>query len=79
MQVNTKQLPVGSMRIVANLPWHMQFISDSQDVAPIKEHIGISAIGYDSFFVAITDGDYSEVWGMCGITPRLSTLVSKLL
>lgn len=75
---NTKELPVGSMRIVANLPQHLQFISDFQDVAPIKEQI-CSAVPYDSFFVAIDGGEYSEVWGMCGIVPRLSNLVSKLV
>jgi len=69
---------IGDMRIVANLS-HLQFVSDSQDVEPIKEHIGEAAEGYDSFFVAQQNGDYTEVWGMYGIIPRLGKLVSRLV
>jgi len=57
----------------------LQFISDSQDTAAVKQHLGSVAGEYDSFFVKITDGDYVEAWGMCGIIPRLSKLVSKLV
>ena len=70
---------VGDMRTVACLGPEFQFVSDGQDVAPIKEHIGESAQEYDSFFVTIGDGDYVEVWGMCGIVPRLSKLISRLV
>ncbi len=69
----------GDMRTVACLDDSLQFISDSQDVEPIREHIGTDSDGYDSFFVRVQDGDYAEVWGMCGIVPRLSKLVSRLV
>lgn len=41
------------MTAVGALPEHLQFVSDSQDVAAIKEHIGESAQGYDAFFVVV--------------------------
>lgn len=72
------ELSNNKTRIVANLP-HLQFVNNSQDVAAIKEHIGKDADDYDSFFIAIKDGDYTEVWGMVGIVPRLSKLVSRLI
>jgi hypothetical protein len=34
---------------------------------------------YDSFFVETANGDYTEVWAMCGIVPRLSKLVTRLV
>ena len=69
---------VGSMSAVAALPQELQFVSDSQDVAAVKEHLGPEAQDYDAFFVAVADGDYTEVWGMCGCVPYLSKLVSRL-
>lgn len=69
----------GDMRTVACLSNTLQFVSDSQDTQPIKEHIGPDADGYDAFFVAIADGDYTEVWGMCGIVPYMSKLVLRLV
>ena len=45
------------------------FVSDSQDVKPIKEYLGEIANEFDSFFVKIEDGDYAEVWGIHGIIP----------
>ena len=74
-----KHRPIGSMTAIAALPKDLQFISDSQDVAPIKEHIGESASGYDAFFVRVEDGDYAEVWGICGIVPYRSKLTTRLL
>jgi hypothetical protein len=71
--------PIGSMSVVGALPQALEFVSDSQDVAPIKEHIGESAEGYDAFFVSIADGDYTEVWGICGIVPYRSKLTTRLL
>jgi hypothetical protein len=65
--------------IVNALSPALQFVSDSQDTEAIREHIGDCAAGYDSFFVAISDGDYAEVWGMCGIVPYLSKLVTRIL
>jgi hypothetical protein len=70
---------IGSMSAVGALPKDLQFVSDSQDVAPIKEYIGESAQGYDAFFVAIQDGEYREVWGIVGIIPYNTKLTSRLL
>jgi hypothetical protein len=57
------------MRMVANLGPYLQFVSDSQDVQAIREHLGTAAGNYDAFFVDTRDGEYTEVWGMCGIVP----------
>lgn len=59
----------------------LQFISDSQDCASIRYDFGPQWNGfeYDSYFVAIADGEYKEVWGMCGIVPYMSKLVTKLV
>lgn len=67
------------MRAVANLGSHLQLVSDSQDVQAIREHLSKDAGNYDAFFVAIKDGDYVEVWGMVGIVPYNSKLVSRLV
>jgi len=77
--MNLNSRPVGSMSAVGALPQELQFVSDSQDVAPIKEHIGESAADYDAFFVHVQNGDYAEVWGICGIVPRNTKLTTRLL
>lgn len=66
------------IKIVASLGSRLRFVSDPQEVKPIKEFIGKDADGYDSFFVQIGAGWYQEVWGMCGIVPHMSKLVTKL-
>lgn len=77
MKLNSR--PIGSMSAVGALPNELQFVSDSQDIAPIKEHIGASATDYDAFFVNVENGDYTEVWGICGIVPYKSKLTTRLL
>jgi hypothetical protein len=77
MKLNER--PIGSMTAIAALPRELEFVSDSQDGAPIKDHIGETAQDYDAFFVHAVDGDYVEVWGICGIVPYLSKLTSRLL
>jgi hypothetical protein len=67
------------MSAVEALPQELQFICDSQDVEPIREHIGAAADGYDAFFVHAVDGEYVEVWGICGTVPYNSKLTSRLL
>lgn len=67
------------MRTVANLGQHLYFVSDSQDVQAIREHLGEDAGNYDAFFVDVRDGEYVELWGMCGIVPYNSKLVSRLI
>lgn len=71
--------PVGSMTCVGALSPELQFVSDSQDVQAIRDYVGPSAHDYDAFFVAVSDGDYTEVWGIVGIVPYLSKLTSRLL
>lgn len=70
---------VGTTRTVSHMGTHLSFVCDSQDVQSIKEYLSDTALGYDSFFVAIADGDYAEVWGMVGIVPFKSKLVRRLL
>jgi len=71
---------------VENISIDAFFLSDSQDVAPIKEHFGEKAEEFDSFFVLLefdangnATGDYKEVWGMHGIVPLLRKEVFKVL
>jgi len=73
------ELSKNKMRTIANLGQHLQFICNSQDVKPIQEYLGEDAGNYDAFFVDVQDGDYTEVWGMVGIIPYNSKLVSRLI
>ncbi len=75
----TVKLSQNKMRTVANLGQHLQLVTDSQDVQAIREYLGKDAGNYDAFFVAVQDGEYTEVWGMCGIVPYNSKLVSRLI
>jgi hypothetical protein len=65
-------------KIVAQFGPEYTFVSDSQDTAPIKADIA-GAKDYDAFFVLLGDGEYTEVWGMAGIVPFRSKLVTRLL
>lgn len=71
-----------TLTTVANLNTRhdLTFISDSQDVEALKEHLGKNSIAqdYDSFFVKVENGDYTEIYGMAGIVPYLSKLVRKI-
>ena len=60
---------------VADIDPKLQFVSDSQDVDPIREF----APEYDSFFVDIADGEYTEVWGMYGVIPWNEKQVYRVL
>jgi len=75
------ELSIHKMRCVANLGQHLQLVTDSQDVQAICEHLGLRGLdlGYDAFFVDVQDGEYVEVWGMCGTVPYNSKLVSRLV
>lgn len=55
-----------------------QFVSDSQDVKPIKESLGTGGGEFDSFFVKIGDGDYVEVWGIHGVIPYTNKTAYQL-
>lgn len=67
------------MRAVANLSPELMLLTDSQDVAAVRDDLGQDAAGYDAFFVRVEGGEFVEVWGMVGIVPYLSKLVSRLL
>ena len=57
----------------------LAFVSDSQDTAALRGHIGEErAEGCDSFFVLVGDGDYDAVWGMEGIVPGLHKSLDRL-
>ena len=75
------KIETGKISSVASLNnrHDLQFVSDSQDTSAIRESLGEVATDYDSFFVRVADGDYAEVWGMCGIVPRLSKMAAKLV
>jgi hypothetical protein len=66
------------VKIVAQFGPEYSYVSDSQDTAPIKADVA-GAKDYDAFFVLAVDGDYTEVWGMVGIVPYHSKLVTRLL
>lgn len=59
----------------------LQFVSDSQDTAAVRFDFGPSWNGfkYDSYFVHIADGEYKEIWGMAGIVPFKSKIVTRLV
>ena len=59
----------------------LDFISDSQDVAALREFFPRSRKmkKCDSFFVAQEDGEYVEVWGIIGIIPVLDKIAYRIL
>ncbi len=70
-----------TVSIVSLLNKDLQFVSDSQDTAEIRFDFGPAWDGfeYDSYFVKIADGEYREIWGMCGIVPFNSKIVTRLV
>lgn len=56
----------------------LQFIDLSQDIKIIKEYIGQEARDYDSFFIKIENGDYTEVYGMEGIIPYMNKFLYRI-
>ena len=59
----------------------LQFVSDTDECASIRFDFGPSWDGfdYDSYFVHVEDGEYKEIWGMAGIVPYKSKLVTRLV
>jgi len=55
------------------------FLCDSQDVKFVKDYIGIEAEDFDSFFVKIEDGDYTEIFGIFGIVPYLEKEIFQII
>lgn len=71
---------VGKLTTVNSVPLDLQFVTDTNECASIRYDFGPNWIGfeYDSYFVRIVDGEYREVYGMCGIVPLLSKLVRRV-
>lgn len=65
--------------VISALDPTLTLVTDSQDTDAIREHIGRKASGYDSFFVRVENGEYTEVWGFAGIVPYNSKLVTRVL
>jgi len=65
----------------ANVPERdtLIFVSDSQDINPIKEVFGSPASEFDSFFVRAENGEYTEVYGMEGLVPTLDRELGVIL
>lgn len=57
------------IKTIGELPRNLLLVTDSQESAAVKEYIGPDADDYDSFFVAMGEGEYTEVWGFDGIVP----------
>jgi hypothetical protein len=56
-------------------------VTDSQDVNSIKDYLGYKnsrSISFDSYFVKIIDGDYSEIWGFMGMIPYNDKVAFKV-
>lgn len=73
------QSVIGKLSTVGQLPATLAFVSDSQDIEPIKELLGRAADDYAAFFVGVADGDCTEIWGIVGIIPLNSVLATRLL
>ncbi len=46
-------------------------VTDSQDVAALRELLRPVAGDFDGCFVHARDGEYVEVYGFCGVVPAL--------
>ena len=59
----------------------LQFVSDSQDCSEIRFDFDPEWDGfeYDSYFVRVDDGEYREIWGMSGIVPYNTKMVTRLV
>jgi len=70
--MDIKQGKVSSVAALNNRT-DLSFVSDSQDVDAVRDHFGLDWAGreYDAYFVACSEGEYTEVWGMCGTVPYL--------
>ena len=64
-------------KYVEALPDYLMFCDI--DTESIKEHIGESAKEYDTFFVPVGEGEYTEVWGIHGIVPRLDKIATRIV
>lgn len=78
--MNILNLPVSTVAAL-NDREDLTLVTDSQDVAAIRDNFGPdwAGVAYDAYFVGIADGDYKEIWGMAGTVPYLSKLVTRLV
>lgn len=67
-----------TLKTVADVPESWNFVSDSQDVLPIKDMFP-KAKEYDAFFVNIKDGEYTDVFGIKGIVPSKEKSITKII
>lgn len=56
-------------KTIGELPRHLLLVNVDHEAAAVKEHVGAAADDFDSFFVAMNEGEYTEVWGFEGIVP----------
>ena len=54
------------------IPDNAQFVSDSQDVQPVRDELGnhCNPDRFEAFFVIAEDGEYKTIWGIHSIIPR---------
>jgi hypothetical protein len=57
----------------------LHFVDLSQEIDWIKDFIGENAKNYDTFFVKIEDGDFTEVYGIDGTIPYLDTFLYRII
>ena len=71
-EVHRKRSKPGAC-LIADIPQgdRIAFVTDSQDVEPIKHSVGAHAQDFDAFFVQAMDGEYTAIWGIDGIFPAL--------
>lgn len=79
LQHKIKITPCGTIADLDKRP-ELTLINDSQAVAELKSMIAMTKEmtqleDYDSFFVNIQDGEYTEIYGYSGNTPTLSKRV----
>jgi hypothetical protein len=57
------------------------FVCDSQEIAAIRtwQRLILPDNNFDSFFVRVGEGEYTEVWGMFGIVPYNTRNVYRVL
>lgn len=73
--------PAEQTAYVADLPRSLSFTNDHDDVAFVLDHVGLNADDHDfhAVFVETENGDYTEVWGMCGSVPHNGRTVTRLV
>ena len=73
-------LIITAIGTIADLEEDLILLSDSQEVISLKEHFGNAQEleDFDSFFVSISDGDYTKIYGFNGLVPHLTKTVYEI-